>query len=193
LSSFSSNKSNQERIFINYQIKSQKVLCIDQNNANLGVLPLSQAIDLASLGGLDLVQIAQPNKDGFPTCKILDSGKYKFSLSKKRKESDKKQRESAIRMKEIKFRPSTDLNDLKTKAKKAEEFISEGCKVKVTISFKGREINNQAVAYETLNTFIGLMPDLQMLGRPSIDRKDLTVFIGKKEQTSNVQTARVAS
>jgi translation initiation factor IF-3 len=175
----------QERLVVNYQIRAAKVLLIDQDNINIGLIPLSQALSLASERGLDLIQVSPPVKDKPPTCKLLDSGKYKYELSKKRKESDKKQREAIIKTKEIKFRPTTDLNDLKTKAKKAEEFIEEGCKVKVTISFKGREMSHQEVASQTLAMFMNLLPDLQMLGRPSLERKDLSVFVGKKDTTSH--------
>lgn len=175
------NNRNSDRLFINYSIRAQKVLCIDHNNVNLGVISLSEALSLAQASGLDLVQVSPPSKDRAPTCKILDSGKYKYELSKKKKETDKKQRESIIKTKEIKFRPTTDLNDLKTKARKVEEFIEEGCRVKVTITFKGREISHQEVAFKTLREFMDLLPQLQTLGKPSLDRKDLSVFIGKKE------------
>jgi translation initiation factor IF-3 len=193
LGNFSNGNSNknQERIFINWQIKAVKVLCIDHNNTNVGVISLSQAISLASANGLDLVQVAPPNKDNPPTCKILDAGKYKFELSKKRKEADKKQRESIIKTHELKFRPNTDVHDLETKAKKAKEFIDDGCRVKVTITFKGREISHQEVAYETLGKFMSFVPELQMIGKPSFDRKDMSVFIGKREVNNN--SVKVAS
>lgn len=175
-----SNK-NQERLIVNYQIRSPKVLLIDQDNINMGLLSLSQALSLASERGLDLVQVSPPVNDKFPTCKLLDSGKYKYELSKKRKEADKKQREAVIKIKEIKFRPTTDLNDLRTKAKKAEEFADEGCRVKVTITFKGREMSHQEIAAQTLTIFMSLVPNLAMLGKPSLERKDLSVFVSKKD------------
>ncbi|HVI42753.1 MAG TPA: translation initiation factor IF-3, partial [Anaerovoracaceae bacterium] len=134
---------NQDRIIINHQIRGQKVFCINHENVNLGLIPLSQALNLAQEHGLDLVQVSAPSKDRAPTCKILDSGKYKYDLSKKKKEAEKKQREAIVKTKEIKFRPTTDLNDLKTKARKAEGFIEEGCRVKISITFKGREISHQ--------------------------------------------------
>ena|ERR1700743_2062807 len=180
------NKNNQERLIVNHQIRAPKVLCIDQDNVNLGIITLSQALSLASEKGLDLVQVSLPAKDKFPTCKLLDSGKYKYELSKKKKESDKKQREAVIKTKEIKFRPTTDLNDLKTKAKKAEKFVEEGCKVMVTIVLKGRELSHQDVAVQTLDHFMDLMPEMQMLGRPSLDTasightRKLSVFLSKK-------------
>lgn len=178
------NNKNSDRVFTNYSIRAQNVLCIDHNNINLGVIPFSEALNLAQSQGLDLVQVSPQSKDRPPTCKILDSGKYKYEISKKKKESDKKQRESIIKTKEIKFRPTTDSNDLKTKARKVEEFVKEGCKVKLTITFKGREISHQEIAFQTLKEFMNLLPDLQTLGKPSLEKKDLSIFIGKKEAHS---------
>lgn len=187
LGTFNRNNSNQERLIVNYQIRAPKVLCIDQNNVNLGVVTLSHALSLASASGLDLVQVSPPSKDGMPTCKLLDSGKYKYELSKKRKEADKKQREAVVKTKEIKFRPTTDLNDLKTKAKKVEEFVEEGCRVKVTIVLRGREFSHQDVAAQTLTSFMDMLPGMQMLGRPALDlmqsgsTRRLSVFLVKKD------------
>lgn len=183
------NKS-QERLIINYQIRAPKVLCIDQNNTNVGVIPLSQAIGLASASGLDLVQVSLPtNKDHVPTCKIVDGSKYRYELSKKRKEADKKQREAVIKTKQCKMRPNTDVHDLEIKAKQVEKFLNEGCRVQVIISFKGREISHQEVANQTLETFMSFIPDMQMLGKPSFDRKDLTVFVGKRDSSSSVKAS----
>jgi translation initiation factor IF-3 len=170
---------NTNRLVTNNAIRSSKVLCIDHNNTNLGLISTSEAIKIAYENGLDLVQIAAGDQNKAPTCKILDSGKLKYELSKKKKESDKKQRESIIKLKEIKFRPTTDLNDLKTKAKKAQEFLEEGHRVKVTIQFRGREITHQEVAVETLTDFMSFIPGCQMDGNPSFDAKCLVVFITK--------------
>ena len=164
-------------------------MCITQDNVNLGLIPLSQALSMAQEQGLDLVQVSAPSKDRAPTCKILDSGKYKYELSKKKKEADKRQRDAIVKTKEIKFRPTTDLNDLKTKARKAEEFIEEGCRVKISITFKGREMSHQEVGLSTLETFMSFLPDLKMVGKPSFDKRDLTVFLSKREAANSIKEA----
>ncbi len=174
---------NQDRVFINRSIKSPKVLCIGADNTNLGVIPLNQAISLASEAGMDLVQVAPPQRDNPPTCKILDYGKYKYELSKKKKASDKKQRETAIKVKEIKFHPTTDEHDLRTKARQAEEFIAEGHKIKVSVVFNkgGRQFSHKDVALDTFNKFIEFLPPVQKEGQMVLEGKALTVIIVKRD------------
>lgn len=173
-----------EKVFINQSIKFPKVLCIDNNNNNLGIIETVRALSLALTQGLDLVQVSPPNRDRVPTCKILNYGKYKYELSKKKKEADKKQRESTIKEHEIKFRPSTDSNDLKIKARKADEFLAEGSRVRVTISFKGREISHKEVAIKTLYEFAALVPNAKLLNSPSVEGKSMTVFIVRKNEVT---------
>lgn len=174
------NNKNQDRVFINQNIKFPKVLCIDDNNANLGIIPTSQALALAQEVGLDLVQVAPPNRDKIPTVKIIDYGRFKFELSKNKKESDRKQRQSAIKEKELKFRPTTDLNDLTYKAKKAVEFLEEGCRVQLTMTFRGRESNHKEVGMETLEIFLTMVPNAQIISNPNFDGKNLVTVIVKK-------------
>ena len=167
------------KYFLNHQIRAPKVLCIDSENINHGIISLQEALRLAELNGLDLVQIsAQPGQA--PTCRILDYSKFKYEQSKKDKLSKKKQRESAIEIKEIKFRPSTAENDLRTKARQAQGFLDDGDKVKVTIAFHGRELSHKEVADNTLKIFMGFIPDAQMVSAPSLNGKDLIVMIEKK-------------
>lgn len=165
--------------FVNNNIRAPKVICIDSNNINLGTIPTYQALKLAQETGLDLVQIAF--KEGAtPTCKIIDFGKYKYEASKKQKSIEKKQRESIVKLKEIKFRPTTSINDLKTKARQVEEFLNDGYKVKVVVSFKGREASHQEVGNATLETFLGLISNYQFAEQGALEQKDITVFLIKK-------------
>src|SRR5690554_4765412 len=95
--------------------------------------------------GLDLVQVSSGGRNSSPTCKILDYGKYKYQQSKNEKAAAKKQRENSVKIKEIKFRPTTDINDLRTKASKVQEFLNDGDKVKITIAFRGREVSHKEI------------------------------------------------
>lgn len=175
-----SNKAT-ERVFVNHNIKVPKVLLITHENVNLGVIPTSQALQIAQESNLDLVQVTPPTKDRPPTCKLMDYGKHKYNLSKKKKEADRKQRESTVKEKEIWFRPSTGLNDLRVKAEKALQFLEEGCRLKVKIKFTGREISHKNVAMQTLYTFVDLVPSAQMESNPSMDDgRVLSVFLVKK-------------
>lgn len=151
-----------EKIFVDGAIRAKLVLVIDgENGLNLGVMPLFKALGEAKGRGLNLVQMSMGNGNNPPTCKILDYGKYKYEESKKLKAQQKKQRESQIEDKEIVFRPDTALNDLKTKAKKALEFLDNGDRVKVTIKCVGREVTHPDVFKNTLNIFLSLIPNAQ--------------------------------
>lgn len=171
-----------EKMFANYNIKSTKVICIDQNNKNLGILNTLEAIKLAYSVGLDLVQVTQGNP---PTAKIADLSKMKFEASKKAKEQRKKQREAIIKEHQIKFRPTTDDNDLKFKAKKADEFVNNGDQVKVIIAFKGREVSHTNVALDTFNKFIEFCVSAKVLNKPLMNydnygKASLTALLIKK-------------
>ena len=172
------NTNYSNRVFVNYEIRAREVRCIDQFEKNHGVIKTFDAIKLAEGAGLDLVMVTPANKNQPAICKILDSGKYKYEMNKRQKDLAKKQRESIIKIKEIKFRPTTDFNDLKTKAKHAEKFLSEGCKIKVVITFKGRELAHKEVAMETLEEFIELVPNAQITEELSLTGKQMTCMLG---------------
>jgi len=112
------------------------VRVIDEDGSQAGILSVEEAIKLAYERELDLVEVA-PNASP-PVCKIMDFGKYKYQMEISEKERKKKQ--TQIIVKEIKLRPKIDKNDLNIKKKQAEKFIEKGNKVKITMSFKGREI-----------------------------------------------------
>lgn len=141
-------------------IRARTVLVIDSaSNENLGLMSLGDALRRASEQGLNLMQMgaAQPGQP--PTCKILDYGKFRYDESKRLKAQAKKQRESQIEEKEISFRPDTAINDLKTKARQAMEFLDEGAKVKINIRCRGREVNNSHHTMITVKQFIELIPN----------------------------------
>lgn len=168
---------------INFQIKAFKVKCINAQNEYIGLMDKKDAISLAKDSGLDLVQISFGKKDEPPTCKITDGGKYKYDLSKKNRENAKKQRESSVKIKEIKLRPNTDYNDLKTKAAKAFEFINDGDRVKISIAFKGREIQHKDIGLITLKNFVDMVPNMQLINEPLQQGKTISVFAAAKKQT----------
>jgi len=138
-------------------------------------MPTYNAIKLAEESGLDLVQISY-NKSG-SVCKIMDYGKYKYELSKKEKLMAKKQRESMVKVKEIKFRPSTDYNDLETKARNARKFLDDGCRVKVIIKFKGRELSHKDVARARLDEFVALLGEGVLVAPVQMDGKNMVSMI----------------
>ncbi len=131
---------------VNEEIRSAQVRLIDQDGEMQGVMTARDAMLRAFSVGLDLLEIS-PNADP-PVCKILDFGKYKYELQKKKNEAKKKQK--VIEIKEIKVRPNIDENDYQVKMRAMKSFIEEGDKVKVTLRFRGREMAHQDIGIRVL-------------------------------------------
>jgi translation initiation factor IF-3 len=112
----------------------------------VGVTPIREALAMAADAGLDLVEIS-PNAEP-PVCKILDFGKFKYEIQKKRNEARKKQK--VIDVKEIKLRPGIDEHDYEVKMRAVTRFLEEGDKVKVTMRFRGREMVHQELGAQVL-------------------------------------------
>jgi translation initiation factor IF-3 len=131
---------------VNEEIRSPQVRLIDQDGEMQGVMTAREAVQRAYSVGLDLLEIS-PNADP-PVVKILDFGKYKYELQKKKNEAKKKQK--VIEIKEIKVRPNIDENDYQVKMRAMKSFIEEGDKVKVTLRFRGREMAHQDIGVRVL-------------------------------------------
>jgi translation initiation factor IF-3 len=112
---------------------------IGAEGEQVGILSRDEALAMAQDAGLDLVEI-QPNGDP-PVCRIMDFGKFKFDAQKKAHAAKKKQKQ--VEIKELKFRPVTDIGDYTIKMRNLRRFLEEGDKVKITIRFRGREMTHQ--------------------------------------------------
>lgn len=116
-------------------IKAPEVRVIDENGVNLNIMRIEDAIALAESKGLDLVEIVPEANP--PVCKIIDVGKYKYEIRKKDQEKRKKQ--SEIEVKEVRIRPTIDKHDLEVKIKQIEAFLNDGSKVRVVVRLRGRD------------------------------------------------------
>jgi translation initiation factor IF-3 len=123
------------------------VRLIGADGANVGVVPIRQAMIMAEEANLDLVEISPDAKP--PVCKILDYGKFKFQEQKKAAEARKKQK--VIEIKEIKMRPMIDDHDYDVKLKAIRRFFEDGDKVKITLRFRGREMAHQELGQQLLD------------------------------------------
>ena len=110
---------------------------ISENGEQLGILPLEEALEIAQEAGLDLIEISPDASP--PVCKLLDYGKVKYEKKKKAHLSKKKQH--VVKLKEIRLRPRIDDHDLETKMHMGKKFLKDGCKLKVTLMFRGREMS----------------------------------------------------
>jgi len=136
--------SNKARI--NEEITLNEVRLVGKEGEPLGVVSISEAMDIAEQASLDLVEIS-PNAEP-PVCKVMDYGKFLFEKSKTLKEQKKKQKQ--IQVKEIKFRPGTDEGDYQVKLRNLRRFLEAGDKAKVTIRFRGREMAHQEIGITLL-------------------------------------------
>ncbi|MBX3689008.1 translation initiation factor IF-3 [Dokdonella sp.] len=123
----------------NHEIRVPRVRVIGAEGEQVGILSRDEALSMAQEAGLDLVEI-QPNGDP-PVCRIMDFGKFKFEAQKKAHAAKKKQKQ--VEIKELKFRPVTDVGDYQIKMRNLRRFLEEGDKVKITIRFRGREMSHQ--------------------------------------------------
>ena len=130
----------------NREIRVPTVQLIDAEGQNRGPTPIQEAMQLAEDAGLDLVEIV-PNANP-PVCKILDYGKFRFEEQKKKAETRKKAKR--VELKEIKVRPNIDDHDYEVKMKAIHRFFEEGDKVKVTLRFRGREMQHTNLGMDLL-------------------------------------------
>jgi len=131
---------------VNEKIIAPEVRVINQDGEQVGIVSIEEANEIASEASLDLVEIS-PNAEP-PVCRIMDYGKFRFEESKKLQTAKKKQKQTQV--KEIKFRPGTDIGDYKIKLRKLVEFLEEGDRTKVTLRFRGREMAHQELGLELL-------------------------------------------
>lgn len=156
-------------------IRAKEVNYIDESGAR--VLPLGVAIAKAEGLGLDLVQISGGD---IPTCKSMDYSRFKYERDKREKLQKKKQRENAVKLREIKLRPSTGYNDLKIKAAKIDEFLSEGDKVKISVVFRGRELAYKDSGEKVIDDILSFLtlPYLSE-SKPAFFGRSLSLVISK--------------
>lgn len=162
---------------INRQIKEKEVQLIGENGEKVGIVPIDKAIELAEEKDLDLVLVA-PNATPV-VCKIMNYGKYKFEQAKKEKESRKNQK--AVEVKEIRVTPNIGEHDFQFKSKNARSFLESGNKVKLTVRFRGRELNNVKAGENILNKFIEDLEDVSTVEKkPFLEGKTMFVILAKK-------------
>ncbi len=170
-------QSRQDGPRVNQEITAPRVRLVDADGEMVGVVTRREALDLAIEANLDLVEVS-PNAEP-PVCKILDNGKYKYELQKKKNEAKKKQK--IIEIKEIQIRPMIDDNDFDVKRRAAERFLKEGNKVKVTMRFRGREISHQEIGMEVINRFKDTFEELAKVETsPRFEGKQMLMILAPK-------------
>ena len=162
---------------INRQIRAKEVQLIGDNGEKLGVFTLEDAIEKAESKDLDLVLVS-PNVNP-PVCKIMNYGKYKFEQAKKEKEAKKKQK--VLEVKELRVTPNIEEHDFGFKSKNARKFLQDGNKVKITVRFRGREVNNTKAGETVLNKFIEELEDVSTVEKkPKLEGRNMFIILAKK-------------
>ncbi len=133
--------NRKDRIVYNHQIKFDTLRVIGSDRTALGIMSKKEALALANSENLDLILIVEKAKP--PVARIVELNKYRYEQQKNEKEMAKKARAARIDTKEIKFKPNIGEHDLLIKLNHAQEFLDNGCKVKITIQMRGRENANK--------------------------------------------------
>lgn len=142
-------------------------------------MPLEEALQVAQAANLDLVQIAG---DSDPVvCKVMDYGKHLFDIKKTKAAAKKKQKQQQI--KEMKFRPGTDIGDYKIKLRNVTRFLEDGDKVKISLRYRGREMAHQELGMEMMKR---IETDLEEIGTveqyPKMEGRQLLMVIAPKKR-----------
>lgn len=169
----------EENIRINEEITSKEVRLVGEN-IEVGVYTIVEALRISKKLGLDLIEI---NQKAIPSiCKIQDYGKYLYELKRKKKELDKKNKQNAVELKELRFTPNTDDHDFNFKLNHAKSFLSKGDKVKAYVFFKGREITYKEKGEFMLLNFVNQLNDIgQAESLPKLEGNRMSVIIKPKK------------
>ena len=155
-------QNNRNYIRKNDKIRAREVRVIGPDGQMIGVMPPEEAVKIAKSYNLDLVEVAANAQP--PVCRILEFGKYKYELSKNKKNKEK----SSERVKEAKFRPRIEEHDYVTKLRRSEKFLHQGNKLKITLMFRGREMEHIDVG---MNVVRQALEDLSGVGRADDEPK----------------------
>ncbi|PZM89116.1 MAG: translation initiation factor IF-3 [Actinobacteria bacterium] len=168
----------EKRVRVNRQIRISPVRVIDEDGAQLGIMPVEEALAAAEERGLDLVEVA-PNARP-PVVRIMDYGKYKYEQARKAREARRKQHQ--IQVKEVKFRPGIDEHDFEFKVRHARRFLEEGNKVKATMMFRGRQMAHPELGREVLARVAEVLEDVgRVESEPLMEGRNMTMVLAPRK------------
>ncbi|HIC94090.1 MAG TPA: translation initiation factor IF-3 [Anaerolineae bacterium] len=159
---------------VNERIRAKEVRLIDENGQQMGIVPLREALSVAQERGLDLVEVA-PNADP-PVCRIMDYGKYLYERAKRERKARKTRK--AAEIKEIRLRPKTGEHDVAFKIRDARRFLDDGCKVRVRVRFRGREITYPELGLKMLERIAGELEDIASIEQePRMEGRSMVMLL----------------
>jgi translation initiation factor IF-3 len=153
-------------------IRIPQVRVVDEEGAQLGVMPTPQALEMAQERGYDLVEVAPMASP--PVVRFLDFGQYKYELTKREKEAKRKQR--SVTFKEVRLTPKIGVGDFDTKVHRAIEFLEDGDRIKVTVRFRGRELTHPEIGRNLISRFVDRVKDHGVAERtPLLEGKSMHI------------------
>jgi translation initiation factor IF-3 len=169
---------NKNEIMVNEMVRDKEVRLIDADGNMIGIMSSKEAQKIANSKNLDLVKIAP--KANPPVCKVMDYGKYMFEQAKREKEARKNQK--VISVKEVRLSASIEDHDFEFKVKNAIKFLRGGDKVKVTIKFRGREMNYTSLGESVLQKFAKAVEDYGTVERrPKLEGRNMLMILNPKQ------------
>ena len=164
-------------IRINDKIRVPQVRLVGPDGSQLGVVTIQNALEIANQHELDLVEVAPQASP--PVCRIIDFSKFKYDQEKKEREAKKHQRQS--RLKEIRLKPNIDDHDYQVKVKHAVGFLQKKDKVKVSLFFRGRQMEHLDLGRKILDRFIiDIQNDGQIEKEPVLEGRVISFMIAPK-------------
>ena len=168
------NKDIIKKLRVNQMIRAQEVRLVGEKGEQLGIMPLSQAQEMARKHDLDLVEVAPTAVP--PVCRLLDYGKFKYQQAKKEQEIKKSQKIALLR--EIRLRPKIGKHDFDAKARSARKLLGDGAKVKVTVMFRGREITHPELGWKLLQRMSETLGEISATDRqPVLEGKRMNIIL----------------
>lgn len=173
---------------INDQIRVPRVRVVGADGQQVGIVEIEKALAMAQDLDLDLVEVADQADP--PVCRIMDYGKYKYEQAVRQKEARKKQ--SLIVVKEMKMRPKIDRHDYETKKGHVVRFLRQGAKVKVTIMFRGREMQHTELGRKLLDRLAQDVSEIAKVDTPpKVDGRNMTMVLGPYREAITPKAAYV--
>jgi len=152
----------QPEVRVNERIRVPQVRVIGDDGSQIGVLTVRDALTMAQSKGLDLVEVSPTARP--PVCRIMDYGKFKYEQNRRARKAKKKQHQ--MQLKEIKMRPKIEDHDYNFKVQHARDFLGGRDKVKVTVTFRGREMAHQEIGYKLIQAVLADLADISTVESP---------------------------
>jgi translation initiation factor IF-3 len=165
-------------LMLNEAIRAREVRLVSETGEQLGIVPLSKALEMAGERNLDLVNVAPQARP--PVCKFMDYGRFKYEQSKRDKESRKKQH--IITIKEVQLRPQTEEHDYQVKLRNAIRFLADKNKVKVNVRFRGRQVTHPEQGKIICERFAADLAEVAVVEKPGrLEGRNMIMILSPKQ------------